>query len=116
MTGRAVAPAAFVVAPAGRRAWRVTHVGAKDSVLFRARPDAVQFAHLSAQGERPSIVRVLTPEASIEGEWRYEMQTDMRIADDFPEASPPRPRRSAVELRVVPEDPPLVERDAPLRP
>ena len=88
MTGRVLAPAAFVVAPAGRRAWRVTHAGAKQSVLFRARPDAVQFAHLSAQGERPSIVRVLTPEASIEGEWRYEMPAGMGIVDPFPEGCP----------------------------
>lgn len=86
MTGPVLAPATFVVAPTGRRAWRVTHVGAKESVLFRARPDAVQFAHLRAQGERPSIVRVLTPEASIEGEWRYELQTGMRIVDSFPES------------------------------
>lgn len=88
MTGRALAPAAFVVAPAGRRAWRVIHAAAKKSVLFRARPDAVQFAHLTAQGERPSIVRVLTPEASVEGEWRYEMQNGMGIVDPFPEGCP----------------------------
>ena len=84
MTGRALAPAAFVVAPAGRRAWRVTNVSARESVRFRARPDAVLFAHLSAQGERPSIVRVLTPDASIEGEWRYEMQTGKGIVDRLP--------------------------------
>lgn len=80
-------PAVFVVAPAGRRRWRVTHVGAKESVLFRARPDAVQFAHLLAQCERPSNVRVLTPEASIEGEWIYEPRAGMRFAEPIPDQS-----------------------------
>ncbi|HSC28545.1 MAG TPA: hypothetical protein VLD67_14800 [Vicinamibacterales bacterium] len=40
----------------------------------------MQFAHLLAQGERPSNVRVLTPETSIEGEWRYEARAGMRFA------------------------------------
>lgn len=87
MTAPVLAQAVFVVAPAGRRGWRVTHVGAKESVLFRARPEAVQFAHLLAQGERPSYVRVLASEASIEGEWRYEARAGMRFADPIPEQS-----------------------------
>ncbi len=80
MTAPVLDQAVFIVAPVGRRAWRVTHVDAKQSVLFRARPDAVQFAHLLAQCERPSNVRVLTPEASIEGEWMYETRAGMRFA------------------------------------
>jgi hypothetical protein len=85
MTSPVLATAVFVVAPVGRRAWRVTHVEAKQSVLFRARPDAVQFAHLLAQGERPSNVRVLTPEASIEGEWTYETRPGMPLAGPVPD-------------------------------
>ena len=80
MTSPVPAPAVLIVAPVGRRGWQVTHVGAKESALFRARPDAMQFAHLLAQGERPSNVRVLTPETSIEGEWRYEARAGMRFA------------------------------------
>ena len=87
MTAPVLATAVFVVAPVGRRAWRVTHVDAKQSVLFRARPDAVQFAHLLAQGERPSNVRVLTPEASIEGEWTYETRPGMPLAGPVPDQS-----------------------------
>lgn len=87
MTAPAMAQAVFVVAPAGGRGWRVTHVGAKESVLFRARPDAVQFAHLLAQCERPSYVRVLASEASIEGEWMYEPQAGMRFAGPISEES-----------------------------
>ena len=87
MTAPAMAQAVFVVAPAGRRGWRVTHVGAKESVLFRARPDAVQFAHLLAQCERPSYVRVLASEASIEGEWMYEARAGMRFAGPISEQS-----------------------------
>ena len=80
MTSPVPAPAVVIVAPVGRGGWQVTHVGAMESVLFRARPDAVQFAHLLAQGERPSNVRVLSPEALIEGEWRYEARAGMRFA------------------------------------
>lgn len=87
MTAPAMAQAVFVVAPAGGRGWRVTHVGAKESVLFRARPDAVEFAHLLAQCERPSYVRVLASEASIEGEWMYEARAGMQSADPIPEQS-----------------------------
>ena len=84
MTAPAIAQAVFVVAPAGGRGWRVTHVGAKESALFRARPDAVQFAHLLAQCERPSYVRVLASEASIEGEWTYEAPAGVQSADPIP--------------------------------
>ena len=87
MTAPAMARALFVVAPAGGRGWRVTHVGAKASALFRARPDAVEFAHLLAQCERPSYVRVLASEASIEGEWMYEARAGMQSADSIPEQS-----------------------------
>ena len=87
MTALALAPAVSVVAPDGRRGWRVTNVGAKESVLFRARPDAVQFAHLLAQGERPSYVRVLASEASIEGEWMYEARAGMRFSGPIADQS-----------------------------
>lgn len=87
MTAPAMAQAVFVVAPAGRRGWRVTHLGAKASVLFRARPDAVEFAHLLAQCERPSYVRVLASAASIEGEWRYEARAGMGFAGPIAEQS-----------------------------
>lgn len=87
MTAPAMTQAVFVVAPAGRRGWRVTNVGAKESVLFRARPDAVQFAHLLAQGERPSYVRVLASEASIEGEWTYEARAGMRFGGPIADQS-----------------------------
>lgn len=84
MTVPPMGQAVFVVAPAGSRGWRVTHVGAKESALFRARPDAVQFAHLLAQCERPSYVRVLASEASIEGEWLYEARAGVQSAGPIP--------------------------------
>jgi len=87
MTAPAMAQAVFVVAPAWGRGWRVTHVGAKESALFRARTDAVEFAHLLAQCERPSYVRVLASEASIEGEWMYEAPAGVQSADPIPEQS-----------------------------
>jgi hypothetical protein len=83
----------FTVQALEGRRWRVTSDRSAAVAMFVSKRDAIQYAHACAQAFRPSAVRVLALDGTVEDTWVYGMMKGIRRADaDAPAAYPdPRP-------------------------
>jgi Uncharacterized protein conserved in bacteria (DUF2188) len=58
--------------------WQVQIEGAQELQVFAERYCALECAHRWAQAQRPSLVRVITPDGAVEDEWAYGAFKGMR--------------------------------------
>ena len=60
-----------VVVSAARGVWLVRVEGERKTLPFAHRFPALEYAHRWAQEMRPSLVRVMTADGTLEDEWAY---------------------------------------------